>query len=157
MSVVIHLNSDQIDRVDLAPAIAAIEPLKSEIRSYEQKLQFKIDYPRDLGDPRELSEVPEVRLWFIRLDAMYPWLPFLLDWSQKELGRYAAMLVPHEIQPDGIEYNPEALEIFVMSKTFALMNWLEEQQIESRSRLKSMTKTLGYELDDVFFSLLEGR
>ncbi|MGG6270411.1 CRR6 family NdhI maturation factor [Leptolyngbya sp. AN03gr2] len=157
MSVVIHLNSDQIDRVDLAPAIAAIEPLKSDIRQYEQKLQFNIDYPRELGDPRELSEVPEVRLWFIRLDSMYPWLPFLLDWSQKELGRYAAMLVPHEIQPDGIEYNPEALEIFVMSKTFVLMNWLDQQQIESRSRLKSMTKTLGYELDDAFFSLLEGR
>lgn len=44
-----------------------------------------------------------------------------------------------------------------MSKTFVLMNWLEQQQIESRSRLKSMTKTLGYELDDAFFALLEGR
>ncbi len=157
MSIVIQLNTDQIDRVDLAPAIAAIEPLKSKIRQYEQKLQFKIDYALEPDDPREFSEVPEVRLWFIRLDAMYPWLPFLLDWSQKELGRYAAMLVPHEIQRDGIEYNPEALEIFVMSKTFVLMNWLDQQQIESRSRLKSMTKTLGYELDDAFFAMLEGR
>ncbi len=157
MSIVIRLNADQIDRVDLAPAISAIEPLKSNIRQFEQTLQFKINYPLDQGDPRELSEVPEVRLWFIGLDALYPWLPFLLDWSNKELGRYTAMLVPHEIQPDGIEFNPEALEIFVMSKTFVLMNWLEQQQIESRSRLKSMTKTLGYELDDAFFALLEGR
>ena len=157
MSIVIPLNADQIDRVDLAPAIAAIEPLKSDIRRFEQKLQFKIDYPLEPNDPRELSEVPEVRLWFIRLDAMYPWLPFLLNWAEKELGRYTAMLVPHEMQRDGIEYNPEALEIFVMNKTFVLMNRLEQQQIESRSRLKSMTKTLGYELDDGFFSLLEGR
>lgn len=157
MSIVIPLNSDQIDRVDLSPAIAAIGPLLSNIRQHEQQLQFKIDYPLDPTDPREFSEVPEIRLWFIGLDARYPWLPFLLNWSEKELGRYAAMLVPHEIQPDGIEYNPEALEIFVMNKTFVLMNWLEQQQIESRSRLKSMTKTLGYELDDAFFSLLEGR
>ena len=157
MSIVIHLNADQVDRVDLAPAIALIEPLKPSIRQFEQKLQFKIDYPLEPGDPRELSEVPEVRLWFIGLDALYPWLPFLLDWSNKELGRYTAMLVPHEIQRDGIEFNPEALEIFVMSKTFILMNWLEEQGIESRSRLKSMTKTLGYELEDGFFALLEGR
>lgn len=157
MSTVIHLNADQINQVDLSPAIAAIDPLIPNIRAHEQTLQFKIDYPLDPSDPREFSEVPEVRLWFIRLDALYPWLPFLLDWSQKELGRYAAMLVPHEIQRDGIEYNPEALEIFVMSKTFVLMTWLNQQQIESRSRLKSMTKTLGYELDDGFFSLLEGR
>lgn len=157
MSTVIHLNADQIDRVDLTPAIHAIEPLKSDIRQHEQTLQFTIDYPLEPDDPREFSEIPEIRLWFIRLDARYPWLPFLLDWSQKELGRYAAMLVPHEIQKTGIEYNPEALEIFVMSKTFVLMTWLEQQQIESRSRLKSMTKTLGYELDDAFFSLLEGR
>ncbi|HTL90204.1 MAG TPA: CRR6 family NdhI maturation factor [Leptolyngbya sp.] len=157
MSIVIHLNADQIDRVDLTPAIAAIEPLQIDIRQFEQQLQFKLDYPLEPDDPRELSEVPEVRLWFIGLDALYPWLPFVLDWSNKELGRYAAMLVPHEIQRDGIEFNPEALEIFVMSKTFVLMGWLEQQQIESRSRLKSMTKTLGYELDDAFFAMLEGR
>jgi hypothetical protein len=155
--MIIHLNAEQIDRVDISPAIAIIDSLKSNIREHEQTLQFKIDYPLEPGDPREYSEVPEVRLWFIRLDAMYPWLPFLLNWSEKELGRYAAMLVPHQIQKDGIEYNPEALEIFVMQKTFVMLNWLNEQQIEARSRIKSMTKTLGYELDDAFFLMLEGR
>lgn len=155
--MIIHLNAAQIDAVDLSPAIAIIESLKPNIREHEQTLQFKIDYPLDPSDPREYSEVPEVRLWFIRLDAMYPWLPFLLNWSEKELGRYAAMLVPHQIQKDGIEYNPEALEIFVMQKTFVMLNWLTEQQLEARSRVKSMTKTLGYELDDAFFLMLEGR
>lgn len=155
--MIIHLTAEQIDRVDISPTIAIIDSLKSNIREHEQTLQFKIDYPLESGDPREYSEVPEVRLWFIRLDAMYPWLPFLLNWSEKELGRYAAMLVPHQIQNDGIEYNPEALEIFVMQKTFVMLNWLNEQQIEARSRIKSMTKTLGYELDDAFFLMLEGR
>ncbi len=135
--------------------IGAISPLLLEILSYEQQLQFTIDYPINPNDPRELSEIPEVRLWFIRCDALYPWLPFLIDWKAGELGRYTAMLVPHQFHPkEGIQYNPEALEIFVMSKTFVLMNWLRHQGIESRSRLKSMTQMLGYELDDAFFDLL---
>jgi hypothetical protein len=155
--MIIHLTAEQIDAVDLSQAIECIESLKPNLREHEQSIQFKIDYPLDPNDPREYSEIPEIRLWFIRLDATYPWLPFLLNWSEKELGRYAAMLVPHQIQKDGIEYNPEALEIFVMQKTFVMLNWLTEQKIEARSRVKSMTKTLGYELDDAFFLMLEGR
>ncbi|BAS57481.1 hypothetical protein NIES2135_31540 [Leptolyngbya boryana NIES-2135] len=155
--MIIHLTAEQIDTVDLSQVIDRIESLKPNLREHEQSIQFKIDYPLDPSDPREYSEIPEIRLWFIRLDATYPWMPFLLNWSEKELGRYAAMLVPHQIQKDGIEYNPEALEIFVMQKTFVMLNWLTEQQIEARSRVKSMTKTLGYELDDAFFLMLEGR
>ncbi|MBN8559562.1 CRR6 family NdhI maturation factor [Leptolyngbya boryana CZ1] len=155
--MIIHLTAEQIDTVDLSQVIDRIESLKPNLREHEQSIQFKIDYPLDPSDPREYSEIPEIRLWFIRLDATYPWMPFLLNWSEKELGRYAAMLVPHQIQKDGIEYNPEALEIFVMQKTFVMLNWLTEQKIEARSRVKSMTKTLGYELDDAFFLMLEGR
>lgn len=158
MVTTIHLNADQINQLDLSPALKQIEPLLSDPRRYEQQIQFAIDYPQEAGDPRELSEIPEVRLWFIRLDAMYPWLPFFLDWKAGELARYAAMLVPHQFMPrEGIEYNPEALEIFVMHKTFILLNWLQQQQIEARSRLKAMTKTLGYEIDDAFFVMLEGQ
>lgn len=158
MSITIALNADQIHALDLSPATDAIAPLLSNIRNYEQQIQFQIDYPLEPGDPRELSEVPEIRLWFIRLDAVYPWLPFLLDWSTGELGRYAAMLVPHQFMPrEGIEYNPEALEIFVMQKTFVLMDWLKQQNIEARSRLKAMTQTLGYEIDDAFFVMLDAQ
>ena len=155
MAISITIDADQINRLDLSPAIAAINPLLLEILAHEQQLQLTIDYPLESDDPRELSEIPEVRLWFIRLDALYPWLPFLVDWKAGELGRYTAMLVPHQFHPkEGIQYNPEALEIFVMGKTFVLMNWLKQQGIESRSRLKSMTQMLGYELDDAFFDLL---
>lgn len=156
MPITIAVNSDQINSLDLSPALSAIEPILKEVRSYEQQLQFDVNYALDPDDPRELSEVPEIRLWFIRLDARYPWLPFLLDWQSGALGLYTAMLVPHQFSPrEGIEFNPEALEIFVMQKTFVLMNWLNQQQIEARSRLKAMTQTLGYELDDEFFVMLE--
>lgn len=157
MSIVIHVNANHINALDLSPALAAIVPLLQEVTAHEQAIQFEIDYPLEPGDPRELPEVPEVRLWFIRLDALYPWLPFLLNWKSGELARYTAMLVPHHFHPkDGIQYNPEALEIFVMHKIFALLNWMKQQGIEGKSRLKAMTQMLGYEIDDGFFNLLAG-
>jgi hypothetical protein len=155
MSIAITLTAEQINTLDVSSAIRTISPLLSDVLKHEQQLQFTIDYPLEPDDPRELSEIPEIRLWFIRLDAIYPWMPFLLDWKAGELARYTAMLVPHQFHPkEGIEFNPEALEIFVMAKIFVIMNWLREQGIESRSRLKAMTQMLGYELDDGFFDLL---
>lgn len=63
-----------------------------------RSIGFTINYTReDPRDPRELSELPDIRLWFVRLDAVYPWLPVLLDWRAGELARYAAMLVPHQV------------------------------------------------------------
>lgn len=157
MTTAIALNSDLIQTLDLSPVQSAIEKLLQEgaIASSEQQLCFEIDYPREPEDPRELSEIPEVRLWFIRLDAQYPWMPFLLDWKSGELARYTAMLVPHQFnRTEGIEYNPEALEIFVMQKIFVLSDWMQQMGIPSQSRLKSMAKMLGYELDDAFFELV---
>jgi hypothetical protein len=124
-------------------------------KQFDLNLRFTIDYDRDPSDPRELSEIPEIRLWFIRLDAHYPYLPLLLDWQAGELARYVAMLVPHQFsRNEGIQYNPEALEIWVMHRVFLLTDWLHTQQIEDRSRLKFMTQMLGYELDDGLFELL---
>lgn len=66
----------------------------------QNRVGFVFDYTRDDPlDPRELSELPDVRLWFVRLDTAYPWLPAVLDWRAGELGRYAAMLVPHQVGP----------------------------------------------------------
>lgn len=157
MTIAIALTADHIEILNLAPVQTVVEPLllKDSVETLEQQIQFQIDIPRDPNDPRELSEIPEVRLWFIRLDATYPWFPFLLDWKAGELARYTAMLVPHQFHPrEGLQYNPEALEIFVMQKTFVLTEWLAQQGIEGTSRLKSMTQMLGYELDDAFFELL---
>ena len=158
MTITIALSSDDLNSLALSPAAIVIENLlqdKSALASLEQQLRFDIDYPLEPGDPRELSEIPEVRLWFIRLDTRYPWLPFLLDWKAGELARYTAMLVPHQFSAkEGIQYNPEALEIFLMQKLFVLTDWMQQVGIPSQSRLKSMAQMLGYDLDDSLFNML---
>ncbi|MGI0489768.1 CRR6 family NdhI maturation factor [Pantanalinema rosaneae CENA516] len=158
MTITITLTADQINQLDLTPALTVVEPMLTDtaIAKYEQQVQFQVDYPREPNDPRELPEIPEIRLWFVRLDAQYPWFPFLLDWKAGELARYTAMLVPHQFHPkNGIQYNPEALEIFVMHKIFVLANWLHQQGIDGDSRLKAMTQMFGYDLDDGLFELIK--
>ncbi|ABG50055.1 conserved hypothetical protein [Trichodesmium erythraeum IMS101] len=154
MTITITVNTEQIHNLDLSPFEGVIYPILNEgtIASSEQQLNFAINYYQEPQDPRELSEIPEVRLWFIRLDSCYPWLPFLLNWKMGELSRYTAMLVPHQFhRTEGIQYNPEALEIFLMHKIFILRNWLNKHHISSKSRLMSMSQMLGYDLTEEFF------
>jgi len=155
MTTTLTITAEQIQAVDTSQAESAIELLMENLLAHEKQMQFTLIFPRDPLDPRELSEIPEIRLWFIRLDAKYPWLPFLLNWQTGELARYVAMLVPHQFHPkDGIQFNPEALEIFVMQKVFVLLTWFQLQGIPGRSRVQSMTQMLGYELEDSFFEVL---
>ena len=157
MAHTITLHESHLQTLDLTPAWEVIEPLLAEGKVLEGELglRFVVDISRDPTDPRELSELPEVRLWFIRLDTYYPWLPLVLDWEAGELGRYAAMLVPHQFSPtEGIRYNPEGLEIFMMTKIFVIAAWLKGQGITQYTRLKFMTQMLGYEIDDGLFELL---
>lgn len=153
----ISIGDPQILNLDLNPLIAPIDRwLATTPKEFNLDITLSIDYHRDPQDPRELSEIPEVRLWFIRLDALHPYLPLILNWQAGELARYVAMLVPHQFsRKDGIQYNPEALEIWVMHRVFLLTDWCDRQQITDRSRLKIMTQMLGYELDDGLFQLLE--
>lgn len=157
MTIMISINAEHINNLDLSPVQTVIDQWLAEgaIAQNEQQLQFEIEYPRVEFDPREISEIPEVRLWFIRLDAYYPWLPFLLDWKLGELARYSAMLVPHQFhRTEGIQYNPEALEMFLMHKIFVLTDWLSQQGIPSKSKLMAMSQMLGYDLDDAFFDVI---
>jgi hypothetical protein len=158
MTTIITLDSDCLDRLDLSPVQTEVEKwlTQGSIATQEQQIRFEINYSRDPDDPRELSEIPEIRLWFIRLDARYPWLPLLLDWEAGELGRYAAMLVPHQFSPtEGIQFNPEALEIFVMHKVFVSLDWMRQQGIASPTKVKFMAQVLGYELEDGFFDFVQ--
>lgn len=155
--IVIVLDENLLNSLDLSPVQTAMDELlaRGNIVDGEQQFRFQIDFPRASTDPRELSEIPEVRLWFVRLDSVYPWMPFFLDWKAGELARYAAMLVPHEFsRTEGIQYNPEALEIFVMAKVFILSDWLRQQEINSRSRLNSLAQLFGYDLDNTFWQLI---
>ncbi|BAZ46485.1 hypothetical protein NIES4102_35170 [Chondrocystis sp. NIES-4102] len=159
MTIEIILSTESIISLDLSTAKAQIDSLinnqNHKIEVYEQQLQFVINYQRESDDPRELSEIPEIRLWFIRLDSVYPWLPFLLNWKTGELVRYTAMLVPHQFsRSEGILYNPEALEIFVMNKIFVLSDWLKQQNIPAQSRMTSMAQIFGYEISNSFFTMI---
>lgn len=153
----LNLDTQAINNLDLSIVRNQIEPWLQEdnLVNYEQQLQFAIAYNREADDPRELSEIPEIRLWYVRLDSIYPWLPFFLDWKTGELARYTAMLVPHQFnRTEGIIFNPEALELFVMNKVFVISDWLQQHNIPERSRLKSMAQLFGYELDDDFFEMI---
>lgn len=148
----IKLDVNTLTRLDLSPVETVLQDAGTD---QEQQIQFEIDFPREENDPRELSEIPEVRLWFVRLDGKYPQMPFFLDWKAGELVRYTAMLVPHQFnRTEGIIFNPEALEIFVMQKVFVLTDWLKQHNLPYSSRLKAMTQLFGYELDEAFFEQL---
>ncbi|KAH7441633.1 hypothetical protein KP509_03G046600 [Ceratopteris richardii] len=121
---------------------------------------FVIQYEwNDPYDMRELSEMPDVRLWFVRLDAMYPWLPVVLDWRAGELARYAAMLVPHQMKKkEGLVFNPEGLELFVMSKLFTIYPWLQKLKVtKPDAKVNDMLRVLGYSIDAGLFKLLESQ
>ena len=68
------------------------------------------------------------------------------------------MLVPHQFKREGdgyvLQYNPEALELFVMQKVFVISLWLKSRGIDSTAKLQQMTQSLGYEIDSAFFNLL---
>lgn len=151
------VSNDALLSLDLSAIVSPIESwLDTTPYRFDLDIQFTLDFDRDPSDPRELSEISEIRLWFIRADARYPFLPLLLDWQAGELARYVAMLVRHQFsRKEGIQYNPEALEIWVMQRVFMLTDWLQTQKIEDRSRLKFMTQMFGYELDEGLFELLE--
>eukprot|EP00850_Spirogloea_muscicola_P015517 SM000119S25660 [mRNA] locus=s119:269989:272750:- [translate_table: standard] len=134
------------------------EPARPPAELLERTVGFTIRYDRaDPLDPRELSELPDVRLWFVRLDASYPWLPAVLDWRAGELARYAAMLVPHQMSKQmGLVFNPEALELFAMGKLFAIHAWMRARGVpRPEARLRDMLRVLGYSVDDVLFDILE--
>ncbi len=156
MSLTLHLTAETIHALDLTPAHDLVRMILTDPVAALQSVQCSIDYPRALDDPRELSEIPDVRLWFIRLDATYPWIPLFLDWQQGELVRYTAMLISHRFFPsEGIRFDDEALEVFVYSKIFVLMNWMKDHQVGSPSDLRNLALVFGFEINDDFLKLWE--
>lgn len=158
----VTIDTDAIRRLDLSPfhnTTGITSPSSAEPKEYlERTIGFMIDYKRDdPNDPRELSEFPDIRLWFVRLDASYPWLPVLLDWRAGELARYAAMLVPHQMSMRmGVVFNPEALELFIMKKVFIVYSWLKQHGIpKPRLKTSDMARMLGFGIGDELFDLID--
>nr|XP_043628720.1 protein CHLORORESPIRATORY REDUCTION 6, chloroplastic [Erigeron canadensis] len=156
------INNDTIRRLDLSPfsdATGVTTTSSVNPRDFlDRTIGFTVNYEReDEHDPRELSEFPDIRLWFVRLDATYPWLPVLLDWRAGELARYAAMLVPHQMSMRmGVVFNPEALELFIMKKVFITYSWLKENDIpKPRLKVKDMARMLGFGIGDELFDMID--
>ncbi|KAH7431268.1 hypothetical protein KP509_08G039900 [Ceratopteris richardii] len=166
----IVINNDIIKCLDLSPAHEILKnyqigdgasgPLQDPKELIERTVGFVINYvPEDPFDIRELSEMPDVRLWFVRLDAVYPWLPVVLDRQSGELGRYTSMLVPHQISKRlGVVFNPDALQLFALRKLFITLQWLEACKLSNPSLMVTdMLEALGIEIELEFFKFLESQ
>eukprot|EP00242_Pyramimonas_sp_CCMP2087_P013616 CAMPEP_0198198140 /NCGR_PEP_ID=MMETSP1445-20131203/1623_1 /TAXON_ID=36898 /ORGANISM="Pyramimonas sp., Strain CCMP2087" /LENGTH=283 /DNA_ID=CAMNT_0043867607 /DNA_START=233 /DNA_END=1084 /DNA_ORIENTATION=- len=157
----IVVTMQELQKLDISQAKSLLEPLlatKEGSRDLMTKtVGFKIEYEKqDDFDPRELCEIPDVRLWFLRLDAEYPWLPCVLDWRAGEMARYAAMLTPHQISvKDGLVFNPEGIELFINLKLFVCFKWLKSVEAKgANQKLKDMMIMLGFSLDESLFALM---
>jgi hypothetical protein len=119
-------------------------------RAGELELQFS--WPRAAEDLRELSEIPELRLWALRADATHPWLPLVLERSSGQLTRHVAMLLPHSFnRTEGIRFAGESLELWITHRLFVLDGWAQLHGLSSRQGLGQMAAVLGFELDANFW------
>uniref|UniRef100_A0A6N2K112 Flavin-containing monooxygenase n=1 Tax=Salix viminalis TaxID=40686 RepID=A0A6N2K112_SALVM len=137
----IVIDNDIIRRLDLSPfhnVTGISSPSRVEPKEFlERTIGFTINYTReDPMDPRELSELPDIRLWFLRLDACYPWLPVNMKL--------------------GLVFNPEALELFVMKKVSCLYSWLQQQNVpKPRLKTSDMARMLGFGIGNELFDLID--
>ena len=147
-----------IQTLDLRPMNPWMERPLTDLLSDGAGLELQYKWPRDAEDPRELSECPEPRLWALRADAVYPWLPLVLERSGGSLIQHVAMVVPHNFSPsEGIRFDPQALELWITHR-FMLLDHLGEQLAQSqRGNLLQMAATIGYEVDPAFWTLLDQR
>ena len=152
------INADSIRRLDLSPLQPWGEQSLAELLDNGPVLELSFDWPRDPTDPRELAECPEPRLWALRADARYPWLPLLLDRPKGCLIQHVAMLVPHDFRPsEGIRFDPQALELWVTHRLMVLDQLGSEAGVpgHQRGNLSLMAASLGFELDAGFWELLD--
>ena len=147
-----------IQTLDLKALNQWMERSLADLLSDGAGLELQYNWPRDADDPRELSECPEPRLWALRADAVYPWLPLVLERSSGSLIQHVAMVVPHDFSPsEGIRFDPQALEIWITHR-FMLLDHLGQHLPQSqRGNLLQMAATIGYEVDAAFWTLLDQR
>ena len=121
-------------------------------------LELNYEWPRQADDPRELSECPEPRLWALRADARYPWMPLVLERTGGSLAQHVAMLVPHDFSPsEGIRFDPQALELWITHRLMLLNDLRSSSDLagSQRGNLGLMAASLGFELDGGFWELLD--
>ena len=152
----VQINAAMIRHLDLAPLSAWSDRPLQELLEQGAVLELSFDWPREDTDPRELSECPEPRLWALRADARFPWLPLLLERDRGSLVRHVAMVVPHSFsRGEGLRFDPQALELWITHRLMLLDDLCTTTMGRPmRGNLSQMAAALGYELDAVFWSLL---
>jgi hypothetical protein len=151
----LKVSAAQVRGLDLSPLAGLASLAPAALLSAASGLALDFDWPREAEDPRELSEIPELRLWSLRADALHPWLPLVLERSGGQLTRHVAMLLPHGFSPtEGIRFAPESLELWITQRLFLLDHWAASGGIECRANLGQMAAVLGYELDPGFWSVM---
>lgn len=151
----VTVSGEEIRRLDLAP----LEPLLcrplTEYLARSGSVELHLEWTRAADDPRELSEIPEVRLWSLRADAVCPWLPLMLERSGGQLTRHVAMLLPHGFsRQEGIRFAPESLELWITHRLFQLDDQARAAGLNCRGGLAQMAAVLGFELDPGFWNPL---
>lgn len=154
---VIHLDRQAVERLDLRPMAPLWRRSAAELLALEGQVALAIAWDRPLEDPRELSEIPEVRLWHLHVDQHCPWLPLLLERDTGQLSRYVAMVVPHGFHAsEGIRFHPEALELWITARLMVLDRWRHNHGLSGRRRLEQMASVLGFVLDRSFWTMIDG-
>ena len=154
----VTIDAEAIRTLNLQALSAWIERPLHVLLDAGAVLELRYEWPREVDDPRELSECPEPRLWALRADAHYPWLPLLLDRTGGSLAQHVAMLVPHDFSPsEGIRFDPQALEIWITHRLMLLDQHGADAGIpgHQRGNLSLMAASLGFELDGGFWELLD--
>ncbi len=146
------ISATAIRSLDLSPlaTLAALPP--RQMVAIGAALTLDFDWPLAADDPRERSELPELRLWSLRADALCPWLPLLLDRSSGQLARHVAMLLPHGFsRSEGLRFAPESLELWITHRLFLLDAWAQADGLNIRQGLGQMAAVLGFDLDPAFW------
>ena len=153
-----EISAEQVRALDLSPLQPwfGLEP--RALLDASGQLELSFHWPRPADDPRELSEIAEIRLWSLRADALCPWLPLLLERSGGQLSRHVAMLLPHSFsRSEGIRFAPDSLELWVTHRLYLLDHWSRGHGLNCRGNLGQMAAVLGFELDESFWRQLDGQ
>jgi hypothetical protein len=148
----VSISAQQVQDQSLEPLQPwfALDP--KDLLQASGSLTLQFDWPRSAEDPRELSEITELRLWSLRADALCPWLPLLLERSSGQLTRHVAMLLPHQFsRSEGIRFAPDSLELWMTHRLYLLDHWSRGYGLNCRGNLEQMAAVLGFELDGSFW------
>jgi hypothetical protein len=149
------IKADQVRMLDLSPLEPWFSRQPQMLLEASGTLELCFDWPRAPEDPRELSEIPELRLWSLRADALCPWLPLLLERSTGQLTRHVAMLLPHSFsRSEGIRFAADSLELWMTHRLYLLDHWSRGHALNCRGNLGQMAAVLGYEIDESFWQFL---